>query len=345
MSDASVSVTITKPITSVPEPPEDGDAGVASGIFNFRSPWEMNTASDGTIGINEWTERIGHGFAAMQYGQYWMESDGDPTPFYTSNADTIWNYGAVPVVNWNAWQQGQGAVQEPFSAEHIIAGDWDALIDAYADGIRTWATGGRWVVIRFNHEMNMTSGQFPWQPDRPGNAPDQFVQAWRHVVERFYARDCGPERARWFWCPGQRSTTHELPLGDFWPGADVVQIVGADCYNWNTPYLSLAQAFRGPTAGGPDYIYDTYGEIMALPGAGSLPFWLGETGTVYENVDVPAWWQQAVDELQEYMPACRCALWYDDTGHPTRISGDATREAAFVTANQHARMHGERGRL
>ena len=175
----------------------------------------------------------------------------------------------MPVINWNAWQQGQGAVQPAFAAERILLGDWDHVIDAYAEGARAWAQQGKWLVIRFNHEMNMTSGQFPWQPNREGNAPDQFVAAWQYVVERFYLNECTPDQVKWFWCPGQRSSTHDLPLEQFWPGAVHVQIVGADCYNWGTPWMSLAQAFRGPAWGGPEYIFDTYAEIMALEGAGA----------------------------------------------------------------------------
>ena len=78
---------------------------------------------------------------------------------------------------------------------------------------------------------------------------------------------------------GPAVSTHELPLADFWPGAVHVQIVGADAYNWGTPWMSLSQTFRGP-AGWSDYIFDTYSEIMALDGAAGLPFWIGETGTV-----------------------------------------------------------------
>ena len=58
------------------------------------------------------------------------------------------------------------------------------------------------------------------------------------------------------------------------------------------------------------------------------------------------WWQQAVDELDRAMPACTCCLWYDDTNYPhIRISTNAGTEAAFVRANQHALMHGDRGKF
>lgn len=356
MADFTITLNVSIPDASAIEPDEPPIPAEPTtptprgrGLMNFRLPWEFDTHTDGTIGVNQWTERIGSGFAALQYGQFWVESSGKPTPFYAANASKIWDYGAVPVINWCSWKQGGGAVQPDFSAERIVAGDWDSLIDAYADGARAWATDGRRLVIRFNHEMNMTSGQFPWQPNREGNAPAQFAQAWTHVVERFYARECGPPLVNWFWCPGQASSTHDTPLDQFWPGSEWVQIVGADCYNYGSPYVSLSQAFRGEAWGGPDYIFDTYAQIMALAGASALPFWIGETGTVDtadDGIGRAMWWQQAVDELDRAMPACRCVLWYDDIAYPqSRISGDAGCEAAFVRANQHALMHGDRARL
>jgi hypothetical protein len=340
------------------QPPPIGNK-IARGLLNFRVPWFFDTDPSGTIGVNQWTQRIGGKFAALQFGQYWVESSGRHTPFYTSNVDAIWNYGAVPVINWSAWKQGGGAVQPAFSAERIVAGDWNSLIDAYADGAKAWARDGRWLVIRYCHEMNMTSGQFPWQPNRAGNSPTQFRQAWRHVVNRFAARGVTSAQVKWFWCPGQRSSTHQLPLADFWPGKDVVHIVGADCYNFGKPKLSLAQAHRGATWGGPSYIYDTYGDIQAIDGAAKMPYWIGETGTVNApdggadgGIERAMWWQQGVDELPAAMPTCTCVLWYDDKAiwnggshAPVTISGDTTHETAFVIANKHRSMHGDRALL
>jgi Glycosyl hydrolase family 26 len=330
-----------------PAPPTPKRTG--RGLLNFRLPWTLDTHSDGTIGVNQWTQRIGGGFAALQYGQYWVGSDGKPTPFYPNVAEIIWRYGAVPVINWNAWKQNGGAIQPDFSAARIVAGAWNTLIDAYADGIKAWAKDGRFLVIRFNHEMNMTSGQFPWQPNRAGNSPAQFRAAWRHVVTRFYKRGCTPQMVKWFWCPGQRSTTHPLPLVDFWPGKDVVHIVGADCYNWGNPHVSLAQAFRGAAWGGPSYIYDTYGEIAKLDGADIMQFWIGETGTVASGnngISRAMWWQQAIDELPTSMPACNCVLWFDSTNYPNiRISTNLEHEEAFVLANKQPSMHGDREQL
>jgi Glycosyl hydrolase family 26 len=321
------------------------------GLMNFQAPWHFDTSDTGTVGINQWTQRIGGKFAAIQFGQFWVESSGRHTPFYKANVDAIWNYGAVPVINWSPWKQGGGAEQPAFSCERILKGDWNSLIDAYADGAKAWAKDGRWLVIRYAHEMNMTSNQFPWQPNRAGNSPAQFVAAWRYVVKRFAARGVTSAMVKWFWCPGQRSSTHPIALKDFWPGNDVVQIVGADCYNFGSPTLTLAQSFRGTTWGAPHYIYDTYGDIMAIGGARDLPFWIGETGTVAtaDGVGRAMWWQQAVDELDKAMPTCTCVLWYDDKHiwnsdrHlPVTISGDLTHEAAFVRANQHPLMHGDR---
>lgn len=337
------------PVTPPVQPPATGTPTkkkVGRGLLNFREPWTFDTHSDGTVGVNQWTQRMGGKFAALQFGQFWMLPDGKPTPFYPNVVEKIWDYGAVPVINWNAWKQGDGAIQPAFSAERILAGDWNSLIDGYADGAKAWAKDGRFLVIRYNHEMNMTSGQFPWQPNRPGNSPAQFRDAWKHVVNRFYARGCTPEMVQWFWCPGQASTTHPTPLKDFYPGKDVVHIVGSDCYNWGNPYVSLAQSFRGAAWGGPTYIFDTYGDTMKLDGADKMPYWIGETGTAAVNGDEigrAMWWQEAVCELPECMPTCECALWYDDYKYPhIRISTIPEHEAAFARANRNPAMHGDR---
>ena len=67
----------------------------------------------------------------------------------------------------------------------IISGSCDGYIDNYASHLKNWAQQYNDVfLIRLGHEMNITDA--PWYSSDSGY-PQRFVQAFRHVRDRFNA--------------------------------------------------------------------------------------------------------------------------------------------------------------
>ncbi|MBU1026379.1 MAG: hypothetical protein KKA31_01460, partial [Candidatus Margulisbacteria bacterium] len=91
--------------------------------------------------------------------------------FPTSDCNTAYNYGAVPMITW-----------EPFlsttnSLEAISNGDYDTYITNFAQDAKSW---NKLIYLRFAHEMN--SDWYPWTGDSNGGSsgPAKYIAAWKH---------------------------------------------------------------------------------------------------------------------------------------------------------------------
>ncbi len=134
--------------------------------------------------------------------------------FRTSFADASRNSGATLVVQLQP-------NNVPLTA--ITAGHWDAYLRSYAAEVRAY---GHPVILSFGREMNGT-----WYSWASGHAtPAQFVAAWRHVVTIF--RQQGASNVSWLWTVTAvgGSGMSGPGLGEWWPGAPWVSVVGVDGY-------------------------------------------------------------------------------------------------------------------
>lgn len=125
------------------------------------------------------------------------------------------------------------------SLARAAAGDYDEQFRRVAEGFVRHGLGD--CTVRLGWEFN---GR--WMPWFAGENPRAFVEAWRRVVDLFRAAS---PRFRFDWCPtlGHKN----MPTDRAWPGADHVDVVGADVYNewwqrasrtnfehrWNHEYL------------------------------------------------------------------------------------------------------------
>ena len=122
---------------------------------------------------------------------------------------------------------GTAAPNNPaYALRRILAGDHDALIDRWATQVAAYR---RPVLLRFAAEMN---GDWrPWSIGLNGNRADEYVATWRHVRERF-AR-AGAANAIWVWNP-IIAYDGSTPLRELFPGADEVDWLAVDGYNWGS---------------------------------------------------------------------------------------------------------------
>lgn len=132
--------------------------------------------------------------------------------------------GAVPILTLEVWQPGAGAEQPAYALRRILAGDFDSRIDAWARILADW---GDPVILRTGHEMN--SGYYPWSVRVNGNTPAESAAAWRHIRDRFTT--AGADNVAFMWCP-DASADGIGEMAAAFPGADAVDILGLDGYNW-----------------------------------------------------------------------------------------------------------------
>jgi hypothetical protein len=144
------------------------------------------------------------------------------------------------------------------TVKDIRSGAVDAYIRAYARDVRDY--GKPVLITPFVAEFN---GAWWWavSPDaNPGLTTDDFVQAWRRVVDIF--RAVGANNVSWAWVVNSYPQPTDEPVIAYYPGDDYVDWVGADIYDVSPPHW-----LDGP-----------YG----LAAAHHKPFLIGEFGIRHE---------------------------------------------------------------
>jgi len=152
--------------------------------------------------------------------------------FPALRVQTIYELGSVPIVTWEPWLDDFDPIVFPFNsgAENRNEGGLKAIaegkFDAYID---KWASDAKDLDIpfflRMGHEMN-DPYRYPWGPQN--NAPEDFIAAWRHVVDRFKAQ--GADKIVWVWSPHPAYPPYDI----YYPGDDYVDWIGISVLNYGT---------------------------------------------------------------------------------------------------------------
>lgn len=145
---------------------------------------------------------------------------------------------------WPAWKGGWPAD----AIDGLISGKYDSVIQAMANKLEA-ARQGRAMQWRPFWEMN--GSWMPWNAAKTANDPGKFVAMYRRVVT--VGRAAG-YRGTFVWSPNSYSSTRDAwnALDAYWPGDDVVDIVGASLYNGFTangvPWREFKEVAGGITA-------------------------------------------------------------------------------------------------
>ncbi|MGH8927041.1 MAG: glycoside hydrolase family 26 protein, partial [Acidimicrobiia bacterium] len=131
--------------------------------------------------------------------------------------EQVWAAGATPFVNINV----------DWPPLRIIASFIDAEIANFGKGVGRWlAMGeGRAVLLAPMPEMNGD-----WVPY--GMDPANFEEAYRHFVS-LATQNGASGRVRWVFAPNGWSTPPHRMV-DYYPGPEMVDLVGFSAYNWGT---------------------------------------------------------------------------------------------------------------
>lgn len=208
--------------------------------------------------------------------------------------EAVTRRGAVPLVTWEPWVAGAGAVQPAYALDRITAGEHDAYLRRWAEGLKAF---GRPVLLRLAHEMN--GDWYPWAEGVNGNGAGDYVAAWRHVHDVVAA--VGVPEVSWVWSPNV-PFPGSAPLPGLYPGADVVDAVALDGYNWGTavPWSSWTspEALFGP------------GLEQLRQLAPGLPVLVAETASAEVGGSKPDWVRALVAYLAA-QPDVTALVWFD----------------------------------
>jgi len=293
-------------------------ATIGPQLTGEQAPWDMNA-------VSTFEQHAQKSVSLVQFFQPFAQC-GSSCSFYDFPAkpmESIRANGSIPVLSWSS-QSIPSSLNEPdFQLSDVIEGRYDEFIREFATEAKAW---GHPFFLRFDWEMN--GNWFPWAEGVNGNAPGQFVAAWRHVHDIFTA--VGASNVSWVWCPFVDPSGTLTDLSSLYPGNEYVDWTGLDGYNWGTNPASPRgwQSF--------DQLFsDSYGEI-AEGIAPSKPMMLGEFGSSEQGGSKAEWIKDALSRIPTAYPQIRAALWFDkfDDNMDWPIETSSTATQAFAEGVQ-----------
>lgn len=286
-------------------PAPSAAAAAAPVPFGLTVPW-------GTFDATAWAGRSSTLGAAPRYALWYASFVEAPDP---AKLAAVAAAGAVPVLTWEPWDPARKN-QKAFALARFLAGDHDAIVRRWGDALAAY--GGP-VHLRFAHEMN--AGSYPWAVGVNGNTAAQYVAAWRRVHDLLRSR--GATRVVRVWSPNV-SFPGSAPIASVYPGAQHVDVVGVDGYNWGT-------VRRGSTWQNPAQVFGpTLAELRRV--APGKPLLLAETASTEKGGDKARW----VTELFAWAAAqgdVTGLVWFDENKETDwRVASSAASLAAFRSA-------------
>ena len=225
--------------------------------------------------------------------------------FPLRTATTIWNMGSVPVITWEPWLTVFEAARHPHlplpdardlhGLAAVAGGDYDFYIDAWAADA---AAFGHPLFVRLAHEMN-DPYRYPWGPQH--NTKEEFIAAWRHVVDRF--RAAGADNVIWVWSPHLAYEYWEL----YFPGASYVHWVATGVLNFGP----IAQWSRWWTM--EEILGSKYAQLAEL----GKPVMIAEFGSLAVGGNRTRWYADALTSLPGTYSAIRALLFFEVTSDRT----------------------------
>ncbi|MEZ5175721.1 MAG: hypothetical protein R2823_05900 [Acidimicrobiia bacterium] len=154
------------------------------------------------------------------------------------------------------------------SAGSIANGNHDVQIAEWVRHVKAFLDrgGGRSLIVGVLPEHNLRNAY--------GCDPARFETAYRKFVDAFTAAGIDETQVRFAWVPNGWTAPGCGSLASYYPGDDVVDVIGISAYNWgscpgNGSYQTPAQAM-GPYL---DEIRNT------IPGSNSKPFVISQTAS------------------------------------------------------------------
>lgn len=235
----------------------------------------------------------------IQFYLQWPERPGHGV-FPTESLDAIWNSGAVPCITWEPMYINTGK-EFAISASKILSGEYDAYIDAFREGAAKW---NKPLLIRFAHEMNLN--RYHWGGEKiayGASSPEIYKALYRYVVTRM--RQNSNARIAWVFSPNAESVPSESwnTVAAYYPGEDVVDVLGMDGYSWYT-------AKPGETSAGDQSFRSVFSSLyQSLRPLSSKPLLVFETATMGDPAYKKDWLIDAFDTAHRW--GIDGIVWFD----------------------------------
>lgn len=198
-------------------------------------------------------------------------------------------------------------VEVKFSA--IIAGTYDSKFKAVAASCK--AINGP-VYLRLWAEMNGDWASWSVSSNQNVASHAEWIAAWRHIVTLF--RAAGASNVKFVFCPNVTDEPTSDHFEQYWPGAEYVDALGFDSYNWGSPWQSHKTIFT-----------NIYNRVTALDP--DLPVWVGEFASA-EGTNKAAWITALLDETG--FPRIQALCWFSvNKEKDWRMDSTAASTAAF----------------
>jgi hypothetical protein len=293
-------------------------AWIGSQITGTSAPWDMNA-------VGYFEQLVGKGLSLIEFSSSWQicyRGNCQPYEFPREGMENIRAHGAIPVYSWGAESSPRTSEAQPdFQLADILSGAYDPYIAQFATEAREW---GHPFFLRPNWEMN--GNWFPWAEGVNGNAPGQYVAAWRHVHDVFTA--VGATNATWVWCPyaDTEKRLRKTPLKPLYPGNAYVDWTCLDAYNWGLnsvnprPWRSFSELFD-----------PAYAEVTKKV-ARRKPMMLGEFATSPYGGHKAVWIRRMFEKLPRRYPRIRALIYFDavDRGVDWPLETSPTATGAFA---------------
>ncbi|MEX2238750.1 MAG: glycosyl hydrolase [Dehalococcoidia bacterium] len=262
------------------------------------------------------TQTAGEKPAAIHWFTAWGNKSGI---FERSRFEKVAAYGALPVVTWEPQRLRRGLVQPDYTPRKIADGEFDDYVKTWARGLRDF---GQTVLLRFGHEMNHP--HFPWAVGVGGNTAQDYVDAWRHLRQVFWAEDCF--NVSWVWAP-QAEYYGTTPFHQVYPGHDYVDWVGMTGFNGgNELDWGGWRSFR-------DIFFSSYHKLETY----NKPMAVCEVGSAEGGGNKAQWILEAMkDVIPNQMSKIYLLLWFNEVAqadwriYSSRASAYAFRSAVEV---------------
>jgi hypothetical protein len=265
-------------------------------------------------------------FPLLQVYAAWGDKPEEEFP--QNVAQTIWNLGSVPVITWEPWLADFENARHPelplreardrHGLAGVARGDYDQYVDRWAAAAARFAHP---LLLRFGHEMN-DPYRYPWGPQN--NTKEEYIAAWRHVVDRF--RAAGARNVLWVWSPHVAYEYWEL----YYPGDAYVDWVATGVLNFGP----IAQWSRW-------WSFDEiFGKKYVRLASFRKPVMIAELGSLAVGGDRPAWYSAALQPLPAREPAVHAVLFFnakeDQTTTYQKVDWTVTDDSATAAAIRQA---------
>jgi mannan endo-1,4-beta-mannosidase len=270
-------------------------AWIGSQLTGTEAPWDMRA-------VSKFRRLARKPLSIVHFASPFANCASSPCWFYdfpTATMRKLRQRGFIPFFSWASQSIPGSAIEPDFQLSDVIDGTYDAHIRSFATAVKNW---GHPFFLRFNYEMN--GDWFPWSERANGNAPGEYVAAWRHVHKIFTS--AGATNATWVWCPNVDPDSMHQSLRPLYPGDAYVDWTCLDGYNpggTKESWRSFGQLYRS-----------TYDRIIKRI-APTKPMIIGEVASSEHGGSKARWIRRMLRQIPTKFPKIRGLLWFENNAY------------------------------